>query len=71
MKLNCFDADEPGNPNSQIKYEIVDQQPTGQSMFRVENDGRVVVANSNLDREVRQLLYILHNRLHVFALVLL
>lgn len=51
MKLNCFDADEPGNPNSQIKYEIVDQQPTGQSMFRVENDGRVVVANSNLDRE--------------------
>lgn len=51
MRLNCFDADEPGNPNSQIKYEIVDQQPAGQSMFRVENNGRVVVANPNLDRE--------------------
>lgn len=52
MKIDCSDADEPGNPNSQIKYEIVEQQPEGQYMFRVDNDGTVRVANPNLDREV-------------------
>ncbi|XP_042603389.1 desmoglein-2.1 [Cyprinus carpio] len=51
MKINCFDADEPGNPNSQIKYEIVEQQPAGERMFRVDSDGKVRVVNPNLDRE--------------------
>ncbi|TRY91444.1 hypothetical protein DNTS_028221, partial [Danionella cerebrum] len=51
MKINCFDADEPGNKNSQIKYEIVDQQPPGNGMFTVDNSGRILVANPNLDRE--------------------
>uniref|UniRef100_A0A672T554 Desmoglein-2-like n=1 Tax=Sinocyclocheilus grahami TaxID=75366 RepID=A0A672T554_SINGR len=51
MKINCFDADEPGNPNSQIKYEIVEQQPAGERMFRVDSDGTVRVVSSNLDRE--------------------
>ncbi len=53
MKINCFDADEPGNPNSQIKYEIVEQQPAGERMFRVDSDGIVRVVSPNLDREVR------------------
>uniref|UniRef100_A0A8C2D4Z0 Desmoglein 2 n=1 Tax=Cyprinus carpio TaxID=7962 RepID=A0A8C2D4Z0_CYPCA len=51
MKIKCFDADEPGNPNSQIKYEIVEQQPAGERMFRVDSDGTVRVVNPNLDRE--------------------
>lgn len=53
MKINCFDADEVGNPNSQIKYEIVEQQPAGEQMFRVDHDGTVRVINPKLDREVR------------------
>lgn len=53
MKINCFDADEVGNPNSQIKYEIIEQQPAGERMFTVDSEGTVVVMNSNLDREVR------------------
>ncbi len=53
MQINCFDADEPGNPNSQIKYDIVEQQPDGERMFRVDSDGTVRVVSSNLDREVR------------------
>uniref|UniRef100_A0A8C1PAY0 Desmoglein 2 n=1 Tax=Cyprinus carpio TaxID=7962 RepID=A0A8C1PAY0_CYPCA len=51
MKINCFDADEVGNPNSQIKYEIVEQQPAGEQMFRVDHDGTVRVINPKLDRE--------------------
>lgn len=52
MKINCQDADEPGNVNSQIKYEIVGQQPEGQQMFTIGSDGVVRVSNPNLDREV-------------------
>lgn len=52
MKIDCSDADEPGNLNSQIKYEIVEQQPGGQIMFRADDDGTIRVNNANLDREV-------------------
>ncbi|KAL0164249.1 hypothetical protein M9458_040002, partial [Cirrhinus mrigala] len=51
MKINCNDADEVGNPNSQIKYEIVEQQPAGERMFTVNSDGTVSVISSKLDRE--------------------
>ncbi|XP_051951196.1 desmoglein-2-like [Xyrauchen texanus] len=51
MKIDCSDADEPGNPNSQIKYEIVGQQPEGQQMFTVNSEGIVSVKSANLDRE--------------------
>lgn len=53
MKVDCTDADEPGNPNSQIKYEIINQQPSGDPMFTIGSDGVVRVNNPNLDREVR------------------
>lgn len=51
IKINCFDADEPGNLNSQIKYEIVEQQPAGERMFMIDYDGTIRVSNPNLDRE--------------------
>lgn len=52
MKITATDADEPGNVNSQILYEIVDQNPPG-NMFTINQNGEVIVNNENLDREVR------------------
>lgn len=52
MKIKATDADEPGNINSQIRYEIVDQKPAG-NMFTVNQEGEVLVNDENLDREVR------------------
>ncbi|KAF5900438.1 desmoglein-2-like, partial [Clarias magur] len=51
MKLVANDADEPGTPNSQIFYEIIDQKPPGSSMFSINQNGEVIVMNENLDRE--------------------
>ncbi|KAF7690207.1 hypothetical protein HF521_012011 [Silurus meridionalis] len=51
MKLSATDADEPGNINSQIFYEIVDQKPPGERMFSINQKGEVIVARENLDRE--------------------
>nr|XP_061790321.1 desmoglein-2.1-like [Nerophis lumbriciformis] len=50
MKIMATDADEPGNPNSQIKYSLVSQEPSD-DMFYMENDGTIYVKRSNLDRE--------------------
>lgn len=52
MKINATDADEPGNPNSQIAYSLVAQDPPD-DMFYMENDGTIYVKRTNLDREVR------------------
>ncbi|XP_060773610.1 desmoglein-2.1-like [Neoarius graeffei] len=50
MKVTATDADEPGNINSQISYEIVDENPPGK-MFDIYPNGEVIVNNKNLDRE--------------------
>ncbi|MGH0128650.1 UNVERIFIED_CONTAM: hypothetical protein FKN15_035728 [Acipenser sinensis] len=50
MQINATDADEPNSRNSLIAYEILEQSPA--DMFYVErNTGRVMVAESTLDRE--------------------
>lgn len=51
MRITATDADEPGNPNSQIRYEIINQDPAGAPMFRIAPNGDVLVNNANLDRE--------------------
>lgn len=53
MKITATDADEPGNVNSQIRYEIINQEPPG-NMFTINENGEVLVNDANLDREVRQ-----------------
>lgn len=52
MKITAYDADEPGNENSQIAYSIVSQDPPG-DMFDISRDGNIYVTQSTLDREVR------------------
>lgn len=50
MQINATDADEPNSRNSLIAYEILEQSPA--DMFYVErNTGRIMVAESTLDRE--------------------
>uniref|UniRef100_A0A3B1J7N9 Desmoglein 2 n=1 Tax=Astyanax mexicanus TaxID=7994 RepID=A0A3B1J7N9_ASTMX len=51
MRITATDADEPGNPNSQIRYEIINQDPAGAAMFRIAPNGDVLVNDANLDRE--------------------
>ncbi|XP_060773617.1 desmoglein-2.1-like isoform X1 [Neoarius graeffei] len=51
MKVTATDADEPGNINSQIFYMIVDENPPGEMMFDINQNGEVIVNNKNLDRE--------------------
>lgn len=53
MHITATDADEPGNINSQIFYEIVEQKPPGKMMFIINRNGAVIVNDENLDREVR------------------
>uniref|UniRef100_A0A667Y0I7 Cadherin domain-containing protein n=1 Tax=Myripristis murdjan TaxID=586833 RepID=A0A667Y0I7_9TELE len=50
MKITAYDADEPGNENSQIAYSIVSQDPPG-GMFDISRDGNIYVTQSTLDRE--------------------
>lgn len=57
MKITATDADEPGNVNSLIRYEIVNQKPAGEMMFTINQNGEVLVNNPNLDREVRHHTY--------------
>ncbi|XP_041102023.1 desmoglein-2-like [Polyodon spathula] len=52
MQINATDADEPNSRNSLIAYEILEQSPA--EMFYVErNTGRIMVAQSTLDRETQ------------------
>ncbi|KAL2089419.1 hypothetical protein ACEWY4_014107 [Coilia grayii] len=51
MQISATDNDEPGNLNSKIKYELIDQQPAGKRMFSVTADGELRVKEPNLDRE--------------------
>uniref|UniRef100_A0A8C9RL78 Desmoglein 2 n=1 Tax=Scleropages formosus TaxID=113540 RepID=A0A8C9RL78_SCLFO len=53
MTINATDDDEPGNPNSQIKYTIVDQKPAGESMFYISPQGELFVRRAALDRETQ------------------
>ncbi|XP_019733901.1 cadherin-4-like [Hippocampus comes] len=48
--VTATDADEQGNPNSQLLYTIVKQTPP-HNMFRMHNDGNIYVDKSTLDRE--------------------
>ncbi|KAM8889862.1 desmoglein-2.1-like [Synchiropus picturatus] len=50
MNFAATDLDEPGNPNSQIKYTIVKQTPPD-NMFSITKDGTIIVVNPMLDRE--------------------
>ncbi|KAJ8279866.1 hypothetical protein COCON_G00069320 [Conger conger] len=52
MKVAARDDDEPGNPNSQIAYSIINQEPGGENMFDITEDGNIIVAGK-LDREVQ------------------
>ncbi|XP_061636596.1 desmoglein-2.1-like isoform X2 [Phyllopteryx taeniolatus] len=49
-RVTATDADEPGNPNSQLLYTIVKQEPP-HNMFRINKDGNIYVDKSTLDRE--------------------
>ncbi|XP_077390683.1 desmoglein-2.1-like isoform X2 [Festucalex cinctus] len=48
--VTATDADEPGNPNSQLFYTIVKQDPP-HNMFHMNSDGNIYVDKSTLDRE--------------------
>ncbi|KAM9796220.1 desmoglein-2.1-like [Syngnathus typhle] len=48
--VTATDADEPGNPNSQLFYTIVKQDPP-HDMFQMNKDGHLYVGKSTLDRE--------------------
>lgn len=50
MTVTATDDDEPGNPNSQIKYSILSQSP-GEGMFFMKDDGKLYVLKP-MDREV-------------------
>lgn len=52
MKISATDKDEPGNPNSQIAFKIVEQTPGGEDMFDIDREGNLIVKKSTLDREV-------------------
>lgn len=49
LKITATDADETGNPNSQIAYSILNQDPA--NIFFIKEDGTVCVRVSP-DREV-------------------
>uniref|UniRef100_A0AAY5EYT6 Cadherin domain-containing protein n=1 Tax=Electrophorus electricus TaxID=8005 RepID=A0AAY5EYT6_ELEEL len=51
MTIRATDRDEPGNINSQILYEIINQEPAGKRMFKINRNGEIRVSGSNLDRE--------------------
>ena len=50
-QIEATDADEANNPNSQIFFKILEQDPPG-DMFEIDAGGRLLVKKSNLDREV-------------------
>lgn len=52
MKITGTDADEEGNPNSQISYGIIQQEPTGQMFYIDKKTGNLFVKEPYLDREV-------------------
>ncbi|XP_031431150.1 desmoglein-2-like [Clupea harengus] len=52
MQITATDTDEPGNPNSKIKYTLTKQEPPGDKMmFKITPDGELRVKEPNLDRE--------------------
>lgn len=54
IEITAFDADEQGTPNSKIAYKVVQQEPDGEMMFKIErSSGKIVVKMNSLDREVR------------------
>lgn len=52
MKITATDPDEAENPNSEIAYTIMDQNPPN-DMFYITSDGTIHVKKPFLDREVR------------------
>lgn len=58
MQITATDTDEPGNPNSKIKYTLTKQEPPGDKMmFKITPDGELRVKEPNLDREVSLLCF--------------
>lgn len=54
MIITATDADEENTPHSEIGYSIMQQDPNGMQMFRMESSsGEVKVRMNTLDREVR------------------
>ena len=51
MQIKATDDDEANNPNSQIRYSIIAQDPPG-DMFYIDDQGQLLVKESTLDREV-------------------
>ncbi|XP_072543360.1 desmoglein-2-like protein [Salminus brasiliensis] len=55
INITATDGDKPNTPFSQIAYSIVEQNPPGTSMFRIEqSSGRILVKMNTLDREVQE-----------------
>lgn len=50
--VTAFDADEPGNPNSQIAYSIIGQNPAEDMFYIDRQSGSIFVKKPVLDREV-------------------
>uniref|UniRef100_I3J6Y1 Cadherin domain-containing protein n=1 Tax=Oreochromis niloticus TaxID=8128 RepID=I3J6Y1_ORENI len=49
--VDAFDADEPGNANSQIAYSIIAQNPAHDMFYIDRRDGSIFVKRPVLDRE--------------------
>ncbi|KAL3976949.1 uncharacterized protein ACER0C_020438 [Sarotherodon galilaeus] len=49
--VTAFDADEPGNENSQIAYSIIDQNPADEMFYIDRQNGSIFVKRPVLDRE--------------------
>ncbi|MCJ8731257.1 hypothetical protein PDJAM_G00197420 [Pangasius djambal] len=53
--ITAIDADEQGTPHSQIAYKIIQQEPAGQAMFKIEqSSGEIKVRMNTLDRETQE-----------------
>ncbi|XP_060769683.1 desmoglein-2-like protein [Neoarius graeffei] len=53
--ITATDADEQGTERSRISYEVVQQEPAGVMMFKVErSSGQIIVKMNTLDREAHE-----------------
>ncbi|KAB5579050.1 hypothetical protein PHYPO_G00190260 [Pangasianodon hypophthalmus] len=53
--ITAVDGDKEGTPHSQIAYKIIQQEPAGQEMFKIEqSSGEIKVRINTLDRETQE-----------------
>ena len=56
MQIKATDDDEPQNPNSEIAYTVIGQDPAEpKDMFYIDKKGRLLVKQPTLDREVHSI----------------